>query len=177
MMQGWFQPWERVSPIYFKISEEIDKRNWLPAILLVIEHERRGKKISIDDVKRHLFDKIDESLGKSHYLKYLIRNGKYTIPGPYRYFVNGINEGSGKGNHSEKSMLNDKFPIPGPYRYFICPHGKTVRIDYKEKEKKFRVSHLDESLCFYVSEKKVMRILSKMELHYEVVRNSTQNGI
>jgi hypothetical protein len=145
MMQGWVKPWERVSPIYFKISEEIERKNWLPTILLAIDYERRGMRVSIDEIKKHLFDKIDEGLTKSHYLKYLIRNGKYSILGVYRYFV--------------------------------CPHGKIVRIDYKEKQKLFRVAHLDRSECFYVSEKKVMRILSKMELHYEVVRNSTQNGI
>jgi len=176
-MQGWIRPWERVSSIYFKISEEIERENWIPAILLTIDYERRGKKISIDEIKKHLFDKIDEGLGKSHYLKYLIRNGKYTIPGPYRYFGDDINEDSSRGYHSKKSIVDERYTIPGPYRYFICHHGKIVRIDYRKKQKKFRVSHLDGSECFYVSEKKVMMILSKMKLHYEVVRNSTQNGI
>jgi len=177
MMQGWVKPWERVSPIYFKISEEIERKNWLPAILLVIDYERRGMRVSIDEIKKHLFDKIDEGLTKSHYLKYLIRNGKNSILGVYRYFDNNVNEGSSRESHSKNSIVNDTNSILGVYRYFICPHGKIVRIDYKEKQKLFRVTHLDKTECFYVSVKKVMRILSKMELHYEVVRNSTQNGI
>jgi hypothetical protein len=177
MMQGWVKSWERINPIYFKISREIEKKNWLPAILLAIDYERRGMRVSIDELKKHLFDKIDEGMTKSHYLKYLIRNGKYSIPGVYRYFDNDMNEGSSEGDHSKNSIVNDTNSIPRVYRYFVCPHGKIVRIDYKEKQKLFRVAHLDGTECFYVSKKKVMRILSKMELHYEVVRNSTQNGI
>jgi hypothetical protein len=88
-----------------------------------------------------------------------------------------MNEGSSRGDHSKNSIVNDTNSIPRVYRYFICPHNKIVRIDYRRKQKLFRVAHLDETECFYVSEKKVMRILSKMELHYEVVRDSTQNGI
>jgi len=177
MMQGWIQPWERINPIYFKISEEIERKNWIPAILLAIDYERRGKNISIDEIKSHLFDKLDENLGKSHYLKYLIRNGTFSIPVPYRYFGSDIDGDSSRGYHSKKLITSDEFSIPVPYRYFVCPHGKIARIYYRENLKKFRVSHLDGSLCFYVSEKKVMRTLSKMELHYEVVRSSKQNGI
>jgi hypothetical protein len=144
-MQKLVKPWERVDPIFFQISEEIDKKNWLPAVLLAIEYERRGERISIDEIKKHLIDRIDEELGRSNYLKYLIRNGRYSILGVYRYFV--------------------------------CHHGRIARIDYRKKKKEFRVGHQDGSECFYVSEKKVLKIISKMELHYEAVKNSTQNVV
>jgi hypothetical protein len=144
-MQKLVKPWERINPVFFQISEEIDRRNWLSAVLLAIDYERRGERISIDEIKKHLLDKIDEELGKSEYLKYLIRNGRYSILGVYRYFV--------------------------------CHHDKVARIDYRKSKGEFRVGHLDGSECFYVSEKKVLKILSKMELHYEAVKNSTQNAV
>jgi hypothetical protein len=136
VLQGKVRPWERVNPVFFEIAREIDRKNWLPAVLLAIEYERRGKKPDVEVIKEHLLDKIGEDISDSHYLKYLIRNGKYSILGGYRYFK--------------------------------CPHGKTARIDYKKKE--FRVRHLDGTECFYVSEKKVMRILSRIEIHYETVK-------
>jgi hypothetical protein len=142
MLQGRFRPWERVNPIFFKISEEVDKKNWLPAVLLALEYERRGKKFDVEDIRKHLLDKIDEGISGSYYLKYLIRNGKYTIL--------------------------------GGYRYFICPHEKVARIDYRKKKREFKVRHLDGVECFYVSEKKVMGILSKMEVHYGVIKNSAK---
>jgi len=138
VLQGKVRSWERVSPVFFEVSESVDRKNWLPAVLLAIEYERRGKKPDVEVVKEHLFDKIGEDISDSHYLKYLIRNGKYSILGGYRYFK--------------------------------CPHGKTARIDYRRKKKEFRVRHLDGTECFYVSEKKVRTILSKMEIHYEMVK-------
>ena len=140
MMQGWVKPWERIDPIFFQISEEIDKKNWLPSVLLVIEYGRQGKRVSIQEIKKHLMDKVNEGLSNSHFLKYLIRNGRYSIL--------------------------------GVYRYFICPHGRVARIDHRKRKKEFRVAHLDRSECFYVSEGKVIKILSKMELHDEVMKSS-----
>lgn len=141
MIQGWVKPWERIDPIFFRISEEIERKNWLPSVLLTIEYGRQGKRVSIQEIKKHLMDKVNEGLGNSHFLKYLIRNKRYSIL--------------------------------GVYRYFICPHGKIVRIDHRKKKKEFRVAHIDGSDCFYVSERKVAKILSKMELHYEVKKDST----
>jgi len=138
VLQGKVRSWERVNPVFFKISESVDRKNWLPAVLLVIEYERRGRKPDVDIIKEHLFDEIGEDISDSYYLKYLIRNGKYSILGGYRYFK--------------------------------CPHGKTARIDYRKKKKEFRVRHLDGTECFYVSEKKVRTILSKMETHYEIIK-------
>jgi hypothetical protein len=141
MMQGWVKPWERTDPIFFRISEEIDKKNWLPSVLLAIEYRRQDKRVSINEIKKHLMDKLNEDLGNSHFLKYLIRN--------------------------------DRYSILGVYRYFICPHNKVARIDHRKKKKEFRVAHLDGSECFYVSERKVLKTLSKMELHCEVKKDST----
>jgi hypothetical protein len=138
VLQGKVRPWERVNPVFFEITESIDRENWLPAVLLTIEYERRGKKPDVDIIKEHLFHEIGEDISDSHYLKYLIRNGKYSILGGYRYFK--------------------------------CPHGKTARIDYRKKKKEFRVRHLDRTECFYVSEKRVRTILSKMETHYEIIK-------
>ncbi|MCI4407770.1 MAG: hypothetical protein JHC26_01670, partial [Thermofilum sp.] len=132
--------WERIDPIFFKISEEIDRRNWLPAVLLAIDYIRRGERISIDEIKKHLIVDIDVNSIKNNYLKYLLRNGKYSV-------------GS-------------------PYPRFICYHGKIARIYHDKKYNRFEVFHFDKSKCFNVSEKKVMRILSKMEIHYGVVKNS-----
>jgi hypothetical protein len=138
VLQGKVRPWERVNPVFFEIAREIDRKNWLPAVLLAIDYERRSRKPDVEVIKEHLFDEIGEDISDSHYLKYLIRNGKYSILGGYRFFK--------------------------------CPHGKTARIDYRKKKKEFRVRHLDGTECFYVSEKKVMMILSKMETHYEMVK-------
>jgi hypothetical protein len=138
VLQGKVRPWERVNPVFFEIAREIDRKNWLPAVLLAIEYERRGRKPDVEVVKERLFDEIGEGISDSYYLKYLIRNGKYSILGGYRFFK--------------------------------CPHGKTARIDYRKKKKEFRVRHLDGTECFYVSEKKVRTILSKMGIHYEMVK-------
>ena len=86
---------------------------------------------------------------KSHYLAYLLRNEKFSILGVYPYFP-----------------------------YLLCPHGEVARITYRRRKNELRVRHVSNGTeCFYVSAKKVLNILSKMELHYEAVRNATQNAV
>jgi hypothetical protein len=144
-MQKLVKPWERVDPVFFEISEKIDKKYWLPAVLITIDTTERGESLTIEEIRKHIIEELNEGLTNSYYLKYLIRNGRYSILGGYRFFK--------------------------------CRHNMIARIDYRKKKNEFRVRHLDGTECFYVSAKKVLRILSKMELHYEAVKNSTQNAV
>jgi hypothetical protein len=144
-MQKLVKPWERINPIFFEISEKIDKKYWLPAVLITIDTTERGESLTIEEIRKHIIEELNEGLTNSYYLKYLLRNGR--------------------------------FSILGGYRFFKCKHNMIARIDYRKKKNEFRVRHLDGTECFYVSEKKVSKILSKMELHYEAVKNSTQNAV
>ncbi|BCU68615.1 hypothetical protein HS7_20520 [Sulfolobales archaeon HS-7] len=139
MMKNKQRPWERVDKIFFEISDEIERKYWLASVLVVIEYQRRGIEINIDEIKRHLEVEVKT---KSSYLTYLLRNGKNSILEPYPCF-----------------------------KYMLCPHAALSKIKFSKK--KFVVMHLgkEENCCFVVSAKKVERILSKMEVHYEAMKN------
>ncbi|WP_016732760.1 hypothetical protein [Saccharolobus islandicus] len=147
LMRQLVKPWERLDSIFFEVADKLERKDWLAAVLLFIEYQRRGNRISIKEIKKHLEVKFPIS---NNYSIFRLRNGKNCLVVPYPAFS-----------------------------YLVCPHGLPSKIDYRSG--KFTVRHLNREkkfdYCFVVSRKKIDRILSKMELHYEAVKNSTQNAI
>ncbi|MEM0373881.1 MAG: hypothetical protein QXO96_04945 [Sulfolobales archaeon] len=149
MLKNKQRPWERIDRIFFEISDKIEKKYWLSALLLAIEYQRRGVKISVNEIKKHLEAKIP---AKDNYSIFRLINGKNCLVLPYPAFA-----------------------------YLVCVHGITSKIEYLKSSNKFVVRHLGTGYrhdnCFVVSGKKVERILSKMELHYEAVKNAEENAV